>query len=1149
MKKILKFILNALILILIASLAIWLVMQKGWQWWLGVAIFFGFIGVWLAIVLFKNFLAKRKMQEFVARVVEQDITTLNVSEKFNNIQLLKNRWIEAISLIKMSKAQDIPWYIMLGGTESGKTSAIKNAKLNTSLTSNSKGSGISKTDTCEWWFLEKSIILDTTSRYVTPEDDGNDLDEWKEFLNLFLKYRKRKPINGVVITISAEKLLNSDPMDLHDEGQNIRKRIDNLMRICWSKFPVYIMITKVDKLFGFNETFDLMSNVEISQAAGYLNNPKDDWKLVIEKFFDTAANKLAKLRNSTISKIESLPEPGVMLIPQEFLKLKQSFYDYVQPIFDNNAYQEQPLCRGIYFSSAKQEGSTQSNILKYNDSYVTTTNFENTNKGVFLRDFFNRVLPEDGNLVRPAYNALRWKFLASSVGVISIISIAIAIGSLMTASYLHNVHVINMYYNEFKTPPTMTNDVSENLITLDSYQRVIRKMEKSDRRWFTPPFGLKHSDEFIIQLKAKYVELYKSGFLNDFDKNLYERMDKINDSKDPQDASMYIAFLTARIDSANARLTKSASEDNTLQSDINLQNLFPSVVMEIYPQTMLSVANVADDAYISYIAWSTDKETIQRNQKAMLRTLRDLLMKDPVAHVIKNQHVFIPFNISLSNFWGSAIGTSEDSQIVPGMFTKDGLNQIKKFLLLVKQAGVISGEDDPMLSKFWSWYQEQYYSYWYKFIEAFNEVDLSSFNEDERKNLVISMTGKNNPYSEVLSVAAKELAPTDHLTELPDWAKLIVQLDRLKNMSAGESTVVTLRDKVFKRVSKLTSNNEIMHKEEYLNNEVQIAGLINEYQNALSQITPDLISDDSYLRYVGTVFAEYNGKEDPKSEVSIATIKFTQLQQMVNNITRSQNPMVWHLEAGPLNFMLRYLMDRTSCAIEDSWEDQVMSKVSTVQDNNIPKVLLDKNTGLLWKFLNETLTPFVNLDRWGYSSKYIFNGTIFAQGIDINSEFLSFANFARPAMVDYQSQYNVRIATVPVTVNQDANIKPYGTILSVQCADGEQTLKNYNYPNQTSINWSPDKCGDTTISILFSNFTLTKTYSGSYGFTKFLTDFKTGAHQFTNSDFAESSLLAGNYKVDWIQVKYKINQNIPALNLLNDTKVTVPQSVTSCGYH
>ena len=86
------------------------------------------------------------------------------------------------------------------------------------------------TRNCDWWFFEQAIILDTAGRYAIPVDEGRDKEEWQRFLNLLVKYRRKEPLHGLIVAISADKLLEATSEALGDEGYQIRRRIDELMR-------------------------------------------------------------------------------------------------------------------------------------------------------------------------------------------------------------------------------------------------------------------------------------------------------------------------------------------------------------------------------------------------------------------------------------------------------------------------------------------------------------------------------------------------------------------------------------------------------------------------------------------------------------------------------------------------------------------------------------------------------------------------------------------------------------------------------------------------------------------------------------------------------------------------------------------------------
>ena len=141
----------------------------------------------------------------------------------------------------------------------------------------------------------------------------------------------------------------------------------------------------------------------------------------------------------------------------------------------------------------------------------------------------------------------------------------------------------------------------------------------------------------------------------------------------------------------------------------------------------------------------------------------------------------------------------------------------------------------------------------------------------------------------------------------------------------------------------------------------------------------------------------------------------------------------------------------------------------------------------------------------------------------------------------------VKIDSVPTTLNPEATVIPYETTLTVECSDGEQILQNYNSPSSMTVSWLPDKCADTTLKILFPNFTLTKTYNGPLGFPHFLEDFKAGSHKFTSGDFPlDADILRNSYKVDWIQIKYNIKNSASVINLSKTQGSLVPDNITDC---
>ncbi len=70
-------------------------------------------------------------------------------------------------------------------------------------------------------------------------------------------------MNGIIVTIAADKLREGGEGVLADEGQSVRRRIDQLMRILGAKIPVYVLVTKIDLIPGMLE----FSNMLLARTA------------------------------------------------------------------------------------------------------------------------------------------------------------------------------------------------------------------------------------------------------------------------------------------------------------------------------------------------------------------------------------------------------------------------------------------------------------------------------------------------------------------------------------------------------------------------------------------------------------------------------------------------------------------------------------------------------------------------------------------------------------------------------------------------------------------------------------------------------------------------------------------------------------------
>ena len=86
------------------------------------------------------------------------------------------------------------------------------------------------TRTCDWWFFNSAIVLDTTGVYASPTSTADGVAQWYHFLHLLRRCRPLQPINGLLLTIGADTLAVQSEAALRQEAVQFRQRLDEAQR-------------------------------------------------------------------------------------------------------------------------------------------------------------------------------------------------------------------------------------------------------------------------------------------------------------------------------------------------------------------------------------------------------------------------------------------------------------------------------------------------------------------------------------------------------------------------------------------------------------------------------------------------------------------------------------------------------------------------------------------------------------------------------------------------------------------------------------------------------------------------------------------------------------------------------------------------------
>jgi len=1192
--KIFKTSLILAVFLLVLLLVFGVVLLLGWPLWLGFFILMGIGGIFLGIIFIRKILQRRREQNFVQQVIDQDETYIKGLEEVEKQKSkeLQDRWKEAMEALRKSHLKKIgnplyvlPWYLIIGESASGKTTAIKSARLSSPFAELSRTSGISGTRNCDWWFFEQAIILDTAGRYAIPVDEGRDKEEWQKFLSLLIKFRKKEPINGLVVTVAADKLIDPKMEVLEDDGKNIRKRIDELMRVLGAKFPIYILVTKCDLIQGMTQFCDNLSEKNLDQAMGFLNQEmSSDVMAFHERAVRIIGDRLRDLRLLIFQKTGSGIDPGLLLFPEEFERIKPGLDTFIKAAFMENPYQETPILRGIFYSSGRQEGSPYSHFMSSLGLIEEREVLPGTNKGFFLKDFFSKILPKDRRLFSPTQKKLEWGRLTRNLGLTSWMAITIALCGLLSFSFVKNLSTLKDAATEFTPPPVLRGEIFADLTTMDRFKNGILNIEERNNRWWMPRFWLTESIGIEKELKKKYCDHFRDGFLVSFDKHMSDRFANFSVVTPDAEIGRHVAHLVRRINLLQARLEGKSLESLGKKPQPSFDKFVVSADLHIFPELRERFHGL----YLYNLVWRDDTSRLNQEMNMLQNWLKHLLSLRPndmrwLAAWI-NEEPGIS-DIFQQDFWGGTLthasgksqeNMNEENSIEQGLMIHRALTSQGKELIEYFIKEMENALTDPIFiagrkKDFEEWYKQAYLNEWYKFGNKFPQGVNHLDGKREWQQMASFITTDKSPYFVLLDVMAEELDPfyEDLIRDkdIPGWLDLLFEFQLVRSQveqknekdswTWKDAGIATRATKKFQsridRLQRETGFRGFSGEAELIESRMVSANSFEKYREALEKIAPIASSRQLAFQMIGVVFSE-----DPV----ISNSPFFLARNEVNNMKKAmtgvgaEQQMFWELVEGPWNFLLEYGIQESACHITRLWEESVLVEVQGIPDkSNLGNLLLGQD-GLVTKFINGPAKPFVgrSVDRGHYSKEAL------GKRIPFESSFLNFMTQGTLTVQHrrvepeqkIQANYSVNIRGLPTDANPEARIRPHGTNLDVMCADKTFNMVNLNYPVQKTIDWSPDTCGDVIFSINVGSSILTKKYTGKEAFPKFLQDFSRGVRTFTPGDFPESRAELERSGITYIRVHYQFSNHEPVLALLRKPEPSrpsmpsLPRNIAKC---
>lgn len=388
----------------------------------------------------KNIRLRKEKNELEKEQEEKDIILPYIKDQDDSLELMAESLKEHLS--NKDYIYQLPWYMVIGSPESGKTSFINRSNQKFTLTAVERTSKRYMREhtmyQIDWWASDDAILLDPEGGMIQQLNSEKDPDGkvakglWRHLLDWINDVRPQRPINGVILVVDLPKLIASNHSDRQALAVILRNRIREVTEQFGARVPVYVVLNKSDLIEGFEAFYDDLKQAERHQNLGFsftLNTDEqiDNWTKELADSYSAFVKEVEEIIFDRLAGTISQEErESLYMYARQLGGMQNILLQFISDVLESDRFTTTPYVRGVYFSSIFQEGIPmdfyQTAISKQFDlpHVVPSYSPERSHRTYFTYNFFQNIIYPEAGLVSDNEKESRRnkrKFIFGAVGI------------------------------------------------------------------------------------------------------------------------------------------------------------------------------------------------------------------------------------------------------------------------------------------------------------------------------------------------------------------------------------------------------------------------------------------------------------------------------------------------------------------------------------------------------------------------------------------------------------------------------------------------------------------------------------------------------------------------------------------------------------